>query len=606
MESKEDNQEENVQKSIEKKKQSLSLDEKINNQNKEYANKICEKIKSSNGGNNIAIIGDNGEGKSSIIQSFLESCKLDNNNSEDIKEKTITINLSKYKNYEDDSSQHYGNKIEFQIINQILYQINFKNAYLSKYGIKKNKSNKLKIFWSIFTSFFIVSFYFLICCSTIDIKFDNWNSQLSLLFGLSAFLILLIIPLNILLIWKEKWKKISKIIFKFLGSQFELNNSLNNSFNLSILDREWREIVYLLIYSEKEYVIFENLDKLNNYELLTKLKELNLIINKQQYKKNKVTFIYVLSANNFFEGEGKSHFFDDIIYTISASSIEIKVEMFFDYLDNSEFLDRAWIYKICKFIDNIRQVKFISEQYNQHLKINFNAQVPKWFDYNKLLSMILIKNYFYDFYKNLKVYLETEYYSNIGLDHLLFKYKDSHFFNLLVERIRNKKGIGIDIYDDVYNYIFLNSSIFLDNDIESEFKKLEDWSKKEINLPNIFLSKLLKNNELLENNFIDSEVKDKDFYLFLNFNLIKILLEIEENDTKSKLILKQIFIRFNKIEYVEIWKNIVSEIEKEPIFIKKKKKDKDFKSILNMIEKQKSTNDESTSNELNKKQNNGD
>ena len=186
------NNEQKNDKTVEEKKQSFSLDEKINNQNKKYANNICEKIKSSNQGNNIAIIGDNGEGKSNIIQSFLSCCNLDDDTN--IREKTITINLSKYKNYEDDSSQHYGNKIEFQIINQILYQIDPKNIYLSKYKIKKNLSIGWRRFFGILAATLIFSIYNLIFCLSENIKeLSNWTDK----WGLWLGWLVVIIPLSI-------------------------------------------------------------------------------------------------------------------------------------------------------------------------------------------------------------------------------------------------------------------------------------------------------------------------------------------------------------------------------------------------------------------------
>lgn len=66
----------------------------------------------------------------------------------------------------------------------------------------------------------------------------------------------------------------SKITFK--GAEANVNDDKNDE---SVLDRDIKELVYLLRSSGTKVVVFEDLDRYNNTSIYTKLRELNFLLN---------------------------------------------------------------------------------------------------------------------------------------------------------------------------------------------------------------------------------------------------------------------------------------------------------------------------------------
>lgn len=64
--------------------------------------------------------------------------------------------------------------------------------------------------------------------------------------------------------------KVSKVNLK--GAEASLNEEVQDE---TILDRDIKEIVYLLNSSESTVIVFEDLDRYGNIDIFTKLRELN-------------------------------------------------------------------------------------------------------------------------------------------------------------------------------------------------------------------------------------------------------------------------------------------------------------------------------------------
>lgn len=92
---------------------------------------------------NIAITGIYGAGKSTVWKSYAAKKKIEN---------IITVSLGKYedntekskdnteKSKENDKDENYSNRLERQLINQMLSQIEIKKIPLSKFNFKRNKN----------------------------------------------------------------------------------------------------------------------------------------------------------------------------------------------------------------------------------------------------------------------------------------------------------------------------------------------------------------------------------------------------------------------------------------------------------------------------------
>ncbi|HHJ8367102.1 TPA: hypothetical protein ACQMN9_001712, partial [Streptococcus pyogenes] len=93
--------------------------------------------------------------------------------------------------------------------------------------------------------------------------------------------------------------KISKITFK--GAEANIND---NNIDESVLDRDIKELVYLLRSSDSKIVVFEDLDRYDNASIYTKLRELNFLLNKyvkvNDEKETPIRFIYMLKDSLFY------------------------------------------------------------------------------------------------------------------------------------------------------------------------------------------------------------------------------------------------------------------------------------------------------------------
>ena len=363
---------------------------------------------------NIAITGIYGAGKSTVWNTYVHQKGLSN---------VITVSLGKYKNNinDDDSLKEVSatklansetdgiegklrnenqrtvdidddNRVERQLINQILSQIESKKIPLSKYGFKSNKSK-----WSICLQ--SLAFLSIICSILIWITRDTFISFVNELYknfnGISLILLcalLLFVPLfYYLYIFNRGSKfKISKIAFK--GAEANVND---NNIDESVLDRDIKELVYLLRSSDSKIVVFEDLDRYNNTSIYTKLRELNFLLNhyvKISGDKKPVRFIYMLKDSLFFS-KNRTKFFDfvlPIVPIVDSKTSENELIELFKAVENAP--DRSVLADISLYVDDMRLLKNIVNEYIVYSKIIPLGQID--LDSNKLFALITLKNIF--------------------------------------------------------------------------------------------------------------------------------------------------------------------------------------------------------------------
>ena len=266
---------------------------------------------------NIAITGIYGAGKSTVWNTYVKETK---------KENIITVSLGKYEDNiqeikiksednedKDNNSEtkekdseaknkdtEYDkigedildneNRVERQIINQILSQIKAKDIPLSKYGFKSNKSCCTILFESLVMLGIISSvLLWLNRESIVD------NTGFSYICVLISCIIMLFLSLLYIFYryFRENILRISKV--KFRGAEADLG--YNDKNDETVLDRDIKELVYLIKSSKSKIIVFEDLDRYDNVAIFTKLRELNFLLNK--YSKTNddgevIRFIYMI------------------------------------------------------------------------------------------------------------------------------------------------------------------------------------------------------------------------------------------------------------------------------------------------------------------------
>ena len=364
---------------------------------------------------NIAITGIYGAGKSTVWNTYVRKRGLNN---------VITVSLGKYENYiEDDDNRQKEvsvtklndldsdgaedlyvnenqkaigidneNRVERQIINQILSQIDQKKIPLSKYCFKSNKSKLSIHLHSLALISMICSILIWTLSDSLVSIFKDFDENFV---GISRILLcatLFFIPLYYCLydFYRGNKFRISKISFN--GAEADMDNDMGDE---TVLDRDIKELVYLLGSSGTEIVVFEDLDRYNNISIYTKLRELNFILNhyvNAKGDKNPVRFIYMLK-DGLFLSKNRTKFFDFILPIVpvvdSMTSENMLVELF-ECIENPP--DSSILADISLYVDDMRLLKNIVNEYIVYSKIIPLGQIH--LESNKLFSLITLKNIF--------------------------------------------------------------------------------------------------------------------------------------------------------------------------------------------------------------------
>lgn len=383
------------------------------NENKKIYTEALDFAFANNDIKNIAITGIYGAGKSTVWKTYEKERELKN---------IITVSLGKYEddysvdnkerngepkfennlkdNYDEitntlnsNTEKNENNRIERQIINQILSQVKSKNIPLSKYGFKKNKD--VKSIWKNILP--IISILLSIgIWTTKDVILPFLNSYPIGIGKISIISTILFLYPS--LYWAYKFFEsnrlhLSKINVK--GAEAKLNDLTHG--DETILERDMKEIVYLLDCSGTEIVVFEDLDRYDNIEIFTKLRELNFLLNSflstQDRKiKKKIRFVYML-RDGLLLSKNRTKFFDfivPVVPVIDSKNSENKLNEAVKKATNVP--DKNVIAKISLYIDDMRLLKNIVNEYLVYE--NIIAIYELKLDANKLLALIVLKNIF--------------------------------------------------------------------------------------------------------------------------------------------------------------------------------------------------------------------
>ena len=393
---------------MERKHKFNSLTPEVLPENKAVYTEALDFAFSNNDIKNIAITGIYGAGKSSVWKTYEEKEKLKN---------VVTVSLGKYEdNLSDETPENpeqgedgvkleghqqgkdYSdseNRLEKQLINQILSQIPVEQIPLSKYRFKQNK-NKYQLFSQVFmTIIFLISIIFWmlkddVILNKVVLEAFGDTASTWILFG---SIIGFIIPLSYFLygFYKENKIRLSRINLK--GAEANLKD--DDDKDESILDRDIKEIVYALSYSNTNIVVFEDLDRYENITIFTKLRELNFLVNSHLKIKNDdrvVRFVYML-RDGLFVSKNRTKFFDfvlPIVPIIDSKNSENKLIELFNGMKNTP--SKNTLTRISLYIDDMRLLKNIINEFNVYM--NIVAFDDLLLDADKLLALIVLKNTF--------------------------------------------------------------------------------------------------------------------------------------------------------------------------------------------------------------------
>lgn len=157
------------------------------------------------------------------------------------------------------------------------------------------------------------------------------------------------------------------------------------------MNRYLDEIIYLFQKKKYEVVFFEDLDRFENIQIFTKLRELNQILNQSEEIKQRVVFVYALCDNVFSTPEARTKFFDYIIPVIPFVNVSNSGDLFKRSFMNlqipEERLSTEFLTDISHFVNDTRVLKNIVNEFTLYHKM----LDPK-LNLEHLLAIILYKN----------------------------------------------------------------------------------------------------------------------------------------------------------------------------------------------------------------------
>lgn len=335
---------------------------------------------------NIALTGPYGAGKSSILRSLKKDYP---------KYKYLSISLATLKSPLDDKKNEIdidtmNNRIEYSILQQLIYKEKQETLYNSRLKRIYHKST-----WAQYVLSFAIIFYavaliivfepsFLkvewICNRLSNPVLNKWSD----IFALSYIFIATIIFAQ-KTIKSLSNSKLNKLNLK--NGEIELKE---NKEDTSVFNKHMDEIVYFFEVTNYNVVIIEDLDRFNNTDIFLKLREVNQLLNQSNSVGRKVTFIYAVKDDMFFDEE-RTKFFDYITTVIPIINSSNSADKLKEELEIKGFSDLnvEVIESLAFFIDDMRLLKNIVNEYAQ-----YREKLDEKLDQNKLLAMIVYKNYY--------------------------------------------------------------------------------------------------------------------------------------------------------------------------------------------------------------------
>ncbi|MCI1024013.1 hypothetical protein HWD96_17450 [Pseudomonas putida] len=187
-----------------------------------------------------------------------------------------------------------------------------------------------------------------------------------------------------------------------LGSLFSIDGltlkggKLETTHHGSVLHKNIDEIIYCFERSSIDVVIIEDLDRFGIHDVFTRLREINFIIKQSPQVRRPVYFVYALRDEMFVVGE-KTKFFDLIVPVIPVINSENSQDKMMELLNLRTFqskplgehLDRRLVETVCYYIDDLRLVKNIVNEFDMFSNILASGLR---LEPDKLFAIVAIRN----------------------------------------------------------------------------------------------------------------------------------------------------------------------------------------------------------------------
>lgn len=405
---------------------------------------------------NIALIGSNGAGKTSVIKTYFK-----NNPGR----KVIYTSLAHFENTsiencirDDDRTRDV---LSNKLLNQIIHQVNEKQISATRLPIKREFG--LKWICIAVLSILIIGTieYFNILRNELDYSsiIDTWdNSKLLFFIGIVIFALIIVTVCHI---FKRIWESFAIQKINIKGNEIVLYNDEKDS----PFDKYLSEVLYIFDKTKLDAVVIEDIDRFSDITIFERLREINALINSKRNKQNPIKFIYLL-RDGMLQPRDRTKFFDFIIPIVAYSDSSNSYGRFKTIFNNNYAIDDNFLFEASQYVDDMRLVKNIANEFVIIKKVLCRTPIND----TKLLAMTIYKNLFPEDYDALQF--------DTGYIHILFLEKGKYI-------------------EDITN----NSESELNN-ARSEIKEIEDEY-----LTSVAELDILRRHYLYDQPWSDSEYK---------------------------------------------------------------------------------------------------
>lgn len=473
---------------------------------------------------NIAVSGSYGSGKSSVLKSFqntysdykcvnISLALFDGFSKSDNKEtKTATTipveqngeehvtSVSQIPKKEESSVSAKETKhdqlLEASILQQLFYRVKGEDLPFSRFKRIKHITNEYVSEQAVWFFVWFISGIIIFFPSAIVQLLSRIGNVKGIPFRDEINVFALVVALLVF-----AWRTLEYIIvlLKFAnGTKFKKINLKNGELELhqgsdsSVLNKHIDEIIYFFEVTQFEVVIFEDLDRFDNPEIFTKLREINLLLNNCRHIEQKIVFIYAVK-DDLFLTESRAKFFDyivPIVPVITSSNSKEKLKEELKVYGDVDVSDDV-LKQIAFYITDMRVLKIIVSDYEVYKK-RLSAELLG-LDKDQLFCTIVYKNFHpkdfnqllknegkvYDVFSKKKKELQNELVKNyeVEIDGLQKLLKDSD--DLYVGSTKDLRILYLHKMMEKYHVVRFSNSNNLNNYIniyhlseESHFEKL--------------------------------------------------------------------------------------------------------------------------------------
>ena len=334
---------------------------------------------------NIALSGQYGAGKSSVMKTYEENQQAAGHN-------FVHISLANFNEVETGDDGIDGDEtcqVEEKILTHLVHQLDINNAPKSRFK-KTSDSDGLH---DIILAVSIVLF------AVLSILLLRWYGKAAITGRLFIRVMISAVAWMLLLFsfvyQAVRRESLTGVLRKLKFGDLEVD--LSNDNKATPLDRYMDDIVYLINSSNKDVVVFEDLDRFGSVGLFEKLREINELANATRKNKAPLRFFYLIRDGLFSEARDRTKFFDFIIPVVPFVDPSNAESILIQRLKSVGVeIDQTFLYQLALFINDPRILTDILNEFQHYATAVLPANKTRLAsdEYGRLLAMIAFKALF--------------------------------------------------------------------------------------------------------------------------------------------------------------------------------------------------------------------